>query len=268
MDNLINENDQIFNPNPNPPNPNNEETGLDELDMLNIFINFVPSIIYCSLITIILYFPGIENKEDYYSQAHHLIFYLKLILVIYSSYIFKSIFYYFVMTKNRVKNGNTRIMIEILYFLLDISYFIFTIAGDRSYKKLNLDFIINNIYKCIFIYSLIFIGYVHLFMFFINGFYMAIIFILKLFSFLGDENGFIQTHGGLFNVMESIFNSAKTVADDKHLDTCSICLTDILLGDEIITLKCSNKHFFHSECIKKWLKSSFCCPLCKSNNII
>ena len=261
MDNLFNEN--VQNPQ-NQPYQENAVENIKGLDILNIFINFVPSTIYCSLICLILLFP--DNYKEYNSEIHHIILYLKLILVVYSLYIFKSIFYYFIMTKMKVKNAHSRVIIEILYLLLDISYYIFTIAGNRSYKKLSIDFIINNIYKCIFIYSLIFIGYVHLFMFFINGFYMVIMFVFKSVEFLRNENRFIQENGGLFYIMESYLE--KKIADDKHIDTCSICLLDINVGQEIIILKCSNKHFFHSGCIIKWLQSSFCCPLCKSNNII
>ena len=264
MDDLIYEN--IPQINPNPVAQDNDETSLHELDILDIFINFVPSTIYCTLISLILIFSAKENLEEYYSQIYHIMLYLKIILVIYALYVLKSLFYYFVMTKNKIKNPNSRIIIDIFYLLLDISYFVFTIAGDKSYKKLSLDYIINNIYKCIFIYSLIFIGYVHLFMFFINGFYLIIMFIFKLFEFLGNENRFIQTHGGLFYILEPYL--VKTKADESQTDTCPICLIDIQSGDEIITLKCSSKHYFHSGCIIKWLQSSFCCPLCKSNNII
>ncbi|KAH7681790.1 Anaphase-promoting complex (APC) subunit 11 protein [Dioscorea alata] len=43
---------------------------------------------------------------------------------------------------------------------------------------------------------------------------------------------------------------------------CSICLTKFTDGIELRELPCS--HFFHMECIDKWLKLNALCPLCKS----
>ena len=105
MDDLIYEN--IPQINPNPVAQDNDETSLHELDILNIFINFVPSTIYCTLISLILIFSAKENLEEYYSQIYHIMLYLKIILVIYALYIMKSLFYYFVMTKNKIKNPKT-----------------------------------------------------------------------------------------------------------------------------------------------------------------
>ena len=42
---------------------------------------------------------------------------------------------------------------------------------------------------------------------------------------------------------------------------CSICLNDFCVGDHISYLPCC--HIYHSKCIKKWLKISSTCPLCK-----
>lgn len=42
---------------------------------------------------------------------------------------------------------------------------------------------------------------------------------------------------------------------------CCICLTRYADDDELRELPCS--HFFHSECVDKWLKINASCPLCK-----
>ncbi|KAL9224483.1 hypothetical protein vseg_000511 [Gypsophila vaccaria] len=42
---------------------------------------------------------------------------------------------------------------------------------------------------------------------------------------------------------------------------CCICLTRYMDDDQLRELPCS--HFFHSECVDKWLKISATCPLCK-----
>ncbi|XP_057494302.1 E3 ubiquitin-protein ligase At1g63170-like isoform X1 [Actinidia eriantha] len=42
---------------------------------------------------------------------------------------------------------------------------------------------------------------------------------------------------------------------------CCICLSRYANDDELRELPCS--HFFHTECVDKWLKINACCPLCK-----
>ncbi|XP_010688136.2 E3 ubiquitin-protein ligase At1g63170 [Beta vulgaris subsp. vulgaris] len=42
---------------------------------------------------------------------------------------------------------------------------------------------------------------------------------------------------------------------------CCICLSSYMDDDELRELPCS--HFFHSECVDKWLKINATCPLCK-----
>ncbi|KAI4377621.1 hypothetical protein MLD38_015218 [Melastoma candidum] len=43
---------------------------------------------------------------------------------------------------------------------------------------------------------------------------------------------------------------------------CCICLAKYANNDELKELSCS--HFFHKECVDKWLKINALCPLCKS----
>lgn len=44
---------------------------------------------------------------------------------------------------------------------------------------------------------------------------------------------------------------------------CSICLSNFLVNDVVISLGCN--HTFHNNCIKKWLKLKETCPTCKQN---
>jgi len=43
---------------------------------------------------------------------------------------------------------------------------------------------------------------------------------------------------------------------------CSICLDDFSKGDQLKSLHCV--HYFHSECIDRWLMVGHACPMCKA----
>ena len=62
---------------------------------------------------------------------------------------------------------------------------------------------------------------------------------------------------------EMIRNLPTVKADDKHVSTCIICLKDINEGDQIMILNCSDKHYFHGDCIKSWLSVKTVCPICR-----
>jgi len=51
--------------------------------------------------------------------------------------------------------------------------------------------------------------------------------------------------------------------DQKGEKECPICFCDYKEDDDIYTLKCN--HYFHKECIEKWVKNSGTCPLCRYN---
>lgn len=46
-----------------------------------------------------------------------------------------------------------------------------------------------------------------------------------------------------------------------YFQVCCICLSKYLDNDELRELPCG--HFFHVECVDKWLKINALCPLCK-----
>ena len=74
------------------------------------------------------------------------------------------------------------------------------------------------------------------------------------------DNDIIQTYP-----ISKIHDINKLSEDKKR---CSICLENFKNGDDSIILPCI--HIFHSECIKKWMKTNGVCPICKfkinSNN--
>jgi len=44
---------------------------------------------------------------------------------------------------------------------------------------------------------------------------------------------------------------------------CYICLTSYNNGDKIGELPCNSKHYFHRNCVNKWLKINNACPVCR-----
>ena len=279
IENLLPENDNNNNNNNNNNMiqnnlQNNEQVIPYELkgeDYQIIIFNFFPSSFYFIIINIILFIPKnkfySDKKEiENYNQYNHIFLYLKLISVIYILYIFKAMFYYLSIRKFELNNIYYKMLISFAYTLIDIFYYIFTVGGYYSFQKLSLNFIIYNLYTCIFIYFLIFIGIVHICLFFISCFYIFLSFFFSLNNFLDNEMDFIINQGELPEIFEQLLDNQK--ADSKHCGTCHICLESIEKGQDIIILKCNDLHFFHADCIKSWLKFGISCPLCRQKNIL
>ena len=59
---------------------------------------------------------------------------------------------------------------------------------------------------------------------------------------------------------------AKPYNPDKHIGepNCPICAEDFIENQPVVTLKCDERHFFHEDCIKKWLKINATCAICRA----
>jgi E3 ubiquitin-protein ligase RNF115/126 len=44
---------------------------------------------------------------------------------------------------------------------------------------------------------------------------------------------------------------------------CSVCMDDVHIGDEVVTLPCS--HWFHEQCASAWLSEHNTCPICRKS---
>ena len=58
-------------------------------------------------------------------------------------------------------------------------------------------------------------------------------------------------------------SSSRSSSSRKSIE-CVICLENIDNKD-ISEISCSNNHFFHDKCIKKWLEVKTTCPSCREN---
>lgn len=64
---------------------------------------------------------------------------------------------------------------------------------------------------------------------------------------------------------EEIDALPKVRFDLAEESDCAICLEAFSRGDLLTTLPCS--HFFHVDCLAKWLRRSAQCPLCRSDQV-
>ncbi|SCN58665.1 RING zinc finger protein, putative [Plasmodium chabaudi chabaudi] len=62
---------------------------------------------------------------------------------------------------------------------------------------------------------------------------------------------------------ENINNLDKQTSENE--DMCSICMMDYMGNDNIMIMPCDKRHFFHSNCLSKWLNKSQVCPICRTN---
>ncbi|PRQ37908.1 putative transcription factor C2H2 family [Rosa chinensis] len=53
----------------------------------------------------------------------------------------------------------------------------------------------------------------------------------------------------------------ESVETARHAGLCSICLEDFKAGVEATRLPCL--HFFHGDCVVRWLEINHQCPLCR-----
>ena len=79
-------------------------------------------------------------------------------------------------------------------------------------------------------------------------------------NFLEEQKKKIKKDKALFNLIEEKKINGDLINKLRN-NKCSICLDDLCKGKRISYLPCC--HIYHSKCIKKWLKVSNFCPLCK-----
>ncbi|KAJ4981782.1 hypothetical protein NE237_032619 [Protea cynaroides] len=79
----------------------------------------------------------------------------------------------------------------------------------------------------------------------------------------GDNGGFSRVPASQFSIQALEINKFDdlTTEDQEQSSTCMICVDKFVKGVEIVRLPCT--HFFHGECIFKWLENKNSCPLCR-----
>ncbi|CAD8064675.1 unnamed protein product [Paramecium sonneborni] len=62
------------------------------------------------------------------------------------------------------------------------------------------------------------------------------------------------------SLKESMYSLQETAEQE-----CAICMEEYTQKDKIAVLPCSNKHRFHSTCVRAWLQVNSKCPLCRTD---
>ena len=62
-------------------------------------------------------------------------------------------------------------------------------------------------------------------------------------------------------MVQSNHESIISLLNDKE---CLICMTEFASNQKILFCPHSHKHYFHSECLVRWFKTSKACPKCNT----
>ena len=80
-------------------------------------------------------------------------------------------------------------------------------------------------------------------------------------EYLSNSNREIKSEINHFQLEEITIND-EIIKNEKE-NICLICLDNYSISEKISYLPCF--HYFHSSCIKNWLKIKCRCPLCNNN---
>lgn len=85
---------------------------------------------------------------------------------------------------------------------------------------------------------------------------VAIIFLM----FISNTTQLPATEGMIKDLKSAEYSPTSHQGDTS----CSICAVEYAEKDKIIVMECDPRHFFHEECIKRWLRINSNCPICRT----
>lgn len=240
---------------------NNNEGFLDKFsdkEIFEILNNFLPPSLYSLLI-----YSSFNQNGIYCDMNVYLI--LKTILFVYISYICYSLYYSFLIYKNKSEKKAIKISLILVNAFITTFYLFSIFISYLIYLKNDARCFIQDNYITMVFYVLLFLGIANILQKIINFGLIMASFSLLVNSFLSEPSHFYSQYG----IDPEIIRNLPTIkADEKHESCCVICTEDIKKGNEILILKCPGKHFFHASCIKSWLIVKMTCPMCRSENVL
>ena len=163
------------------------------------------------------------------------------------------------------KEINEENILFIVRLILIIAYFISVIFIYYSFKNFDSSCFYKSLFPSLVISIYYIIGFTYMGVLFIKGIFLIVAFPILVYYFKNNRKKFYE----YFGLDPEIIENMPTIpADEQHCKSCAICTMDIKLGEEIMILNCPGHHFFHGNCIKRWLKSKINCPMCRSDDVL
>ena len=227
-------------------------------EMTDILNDIGTSLFFIILLLFPLYYsPQYCDKTMYIS--------MNILIWIYTGFILrallKSLFIHF----NKDNKLSSKIFLMSIGTIISLSYYICIYLSYIIYSQSNSQCFKTDTLTIFSFFSAIFVGMITFAQKIVNLILLTICVFLMIDSFISNPSYFFSHYG----VDPDFIKNLPTIkADDKHVSTCVICVKDIAVGDEILILNCPGRHYFHGDCIKRWLLVKSICPMCRSEHIL
>ena len=190
---------------------------------------------------------------------------LKIMLGFFAAVILHNIISMILVSKDLIGNKKVNIAQSIIRIIIDLCYFALLITSIYYFNNMPQTCSPSATYSTIYFFSFIVITFANLFNYIFRFLMIVVFFPIFVFYFLKDPASFYQHIGIDPDIIDNL--PQDTANEEQQGTMCVICSENIELGEKIIVLKCDGRHFFHSECIKMWLKRKMVCPYCRSTQI-
>ena len=227
-------------------------------EMTEIINDTIPSLFFIIIMLIPIYYTATYCDKNMYLS-------MWILTSIFCGYILRALLKSLLIHFNKENKISSKIFLSTLNILISLSYYICIYLCYMIYSQSDARCFKTDTLTIFSYVSVIFTGMISFAQKIINFILLGICVMLMIDSFRSNPSYFFSHYGV---DPDFIKNLPTTKADDKHTGTCVICVKDIVEGDEILILNCSGKHFFHGECIKKWLLVKSICPMCRSEHIL
>ena len=222
-------------------------------DVKDIVNDTIVSILFIIVLSLPFYYsPNYCDLDVYLS--------MKTLIFMYAVFIFKALLKLYFIKFNKMNLVSCKIFSSISNIVVFSCYYICIFLAYLIYSKSSRQCLKQDTFTIFSFFSIVFMGLISSLQAIINMTILTIYFVLMVDTLINNPNFFFNHYG---MDPEMIKNLPTVKADDKHVSTCIICLRDINEGDPIMILNCSDKHYFHGECIKSWLSVKTVCPICR-----